>query len=104
MALIPLKQWVTRKVAGVPDDFGYTKSTEEQLKCRFENKVEKITTPNGDESVSGGRFYFAKSQALSYDDAFVYADEGAQVTEYRPKLIETVRGFNGKALIKRVYV
>lgn len=104
MALIPLKQRVVRKVAGIPDDFGYAETIEEALKCRFENKVEKITTPNGDEYVSGGRFYFAKSQALSYDDAYTYADEDSPITEYRPKLIETVRGFNGKALIKRVFV
>ncbi len=104
MALIPLKQRVVRKVAGIPDNYGYSETVEEDVKCRFENKLEKITTPNGDEMISGGRFYFAKSQALSYDDAYAYTDEDALVTEYRPKLIETVCGLNGKALIKRVFV
>lgn len=104
MALVPLKQRVIRKIAGIPDDFGYSETVEETLKCRFEDKLEKITTPNGDEMISGGRFYFAKSQAVSYDDSYTFTDEDARVTEYRPKLIETVRGFNGKALIKRVYV
>lgn len=104
MALVPLKQRVVRKIAGIPDDYGYSETVEETIKCRFEDKIEKITTPDGDEQISGGRFYFAKSQDLSYDDAFTFTDESALVTEYRPKLIETVRGFNGKALIKRVYV
>lgn len=105
MAVIPLKQPATLIRAGEEDDYGYKAPGDElALKCRYEDRTERVTGQNGVEVVSKGRFYFDKKVRVLYSDTIRAEDAQGIVVDFQPLNIVNIRDLGGKTLLVRVDV
>ncbi len=113
MALIPLKQTVTVKRPGEPDEWGEGMSTEFTMNCRFQEgakltrKTSASTNPaavTSEEVIGVGSFIFDKFADIRMSDELLYTDESGVERTFLPLNVERVRGLNGKAMLTKVTV
>jgi len=107
MAMIPLKQTVTRYRTTVVDNDGWgTEETTEQLTlyCRAEESVEIVINNLGEEVRTSVTLLFDKLPDIRYTDEIEYTNELGVTIKRNPQRISPIRMINGKPTLTRVYL
>lgn len=113
MAIIPMKQTVTR-IRMIGDEWEGTQTTDRTtLKCRVQEGAKLIrsnasansaTGIQSSEVVSSAQIYFDKLADVALTDRFEYTNELGISLTWAPITIEVKRDVGGKPMLTIVYV
>lgn len=113
MALIPMKQTVTRiRTSGSDWDDNLT-TDRTSMKCRVQEATKLVRSTTGSsgmqgvtssEVVSSAQIYFDKLADVELTDKFEYTNELGETRTYSPITIEIKRDIGGKPILTVVFV
>ncbi len=110
MAIVPMRQEITVKRGGPPDEWGNPLPDEKVIhKCRVDEGtflVEYRASSNvsSREVVAKARIILDKLVDIRYSDEIIYTNELDQDIKQSPKKINVKRHINGKPILTEVFI
>lgn len=105
MAIIPMRQTVTR-IRKTGDEWDGTQTTDRtKLKCRVQEGAKLVRAEDSaKEVVSSAQIYLDKIADVALTDQFEYTNELGITQTWAPITIEIKRDISGKPMLTIVYV